>query len=343
MKSIARVLLLALAISACSVEKDDFIPLSSVPISYPGSDTLLVKNPREVMMKDSLLFLLASGPDEFVNVFSYPEMRLVCKLGAIGRGSGELIGVSTFDVDDDFLYLFDIPTSRRFRYSLSDVSRGEKKPDEIRKFDAFASPVLSFARCAGGMVAVEPKSPRVVLVSDDGTVSHSDYGLPDMAESVAERLNPMYVPSLWSGSVDCSDDGRILAAVTLLGDVLEIISLPDFERKLVVGEGGLPDVVTSGKAVSMGKIDGYFDVHVSGERIFALFSGMDREEMSRRLAAGESVPAGANIVKEFDLEGNLLRRYLLDRHITSFCMSEDGKSIIALAAEYEHLFYKFKL
>ena len=169
-----------------------------------------------------------------------------------------------------------------------------------------------------------------MLFDKDGSIKESPYRLPEEYSSDLEKIDPMYIPSLWNCQIDHDESNHILAVTTMLGDCLEIIDTRSFERKIVIGEGGYPALYTEGGRTSLGIIEGYYDVKIHDGQIYALFSGLSKKKLREDMRNGVSTPLGGNLIKVFDLRGNLMKTYELDFYSNGFCIDKKSHSLVML-------------
>jgi hypothetical protein len=179
---------------------------------------------------------------------------------------------------------------------------------------------------------------RFHILHSDGTLKESrgkislskkDKDIPDMVYAQA-----------WRGFLDYNFQTGILAIATQLGEVIEIYDIPgDSLINVVYGKQGEPRFnYRNGQAIPTG-IMGYSDIYVGEENIYALFWGQTFDEIKTTFWDIE----GGKEIRVFDLKGNPVKQYFLDRYITGFCVDEKNKVIIGLDVNSDQPVVKMKI
>lgn len=335
---------LALLVAGCRSGQDVKVTdLVSEPIHFAGEDSLLFRFPSKIRIFDTLA-IVQTRNDEMLQIFRYPEFEYQASLGRRGRGAGEILGISAFEVVGDTLSLMEMASKSIYGYSLRDVFDSKKEPSSIRAYKELRDPLLSCDFGESDIVSVYASSDsRLSVMSRDGSgLRNSSYGMLEDKTGVSEKIPPEYLPTLWQSVLAYDAGAGVAASATMLGDVIEIFDVSDMSRKAVVGPGGFPNVYKDGASVSVGRIDGYFDIVIDDARIYALYSGADRKEQSRLNRGGEDVPYGGDIVRVYDFGGTLLEEYHLDRHVCSICIDSPLSRIVAIDSNSENIFCSFK-
>lgn len=336
-------LLVFLVIGCRSGQEAKVTNLVSEPMHFTGEDSLLFRFPSKIRIFDSLA-VLQTRDDEMLQIFKYPEFEYLASVGRRGRGAGEILGISAFEVFGDTLSIMEMSSKSIYSYCLRDIFDSNKAPSSIRRYEGLRDPLLSCDFGESEIVSVYASSDsRFSVVSRDGSVSrNSSYGLVEDKSGVSDKIPSEYLPTLWQSVLAYDADDGVAVSATMLGDVIEIFDVSDMSRRVIVGSGGFPDVYKEGKSVSVGRIDGYFDVIIDDSRIYALYSGADRKEQSRLIRSGEDVPYGGNVVRVYDLVGALLAEYHLDRPVCSLCIDSSLSRMVAIDSDSDNIFYSFK-
>lgn len=183
---------------------------------------------------------------------------------------------------------------------------------------------------------------RIYVADTTGRlISHRAVPYP-VAEEELALVDKEMLPYLWCSDMDY-DNGH-LAITTRLGDVLEIhptVNDSQSEQRVVVGDDGAPAIDNDG---TLGRVEGYLDVRIVGDKVYAIYSGFPSEEVNRILDEGGNPPTGGKILRVFDLNtGELLRVYQLDRNVSTFDILPDGKTVIAADPNVEQQLCTFTL
>src|SRR5690606_4027178 len=78
-------------------------------------------------------------------------------------------------------------------------------------------------------------------------------------------------------------------------------------------------------------IMGYSDVYVGENGIYALFWGQSFDDIKQN----PDIKEGGRFIHVFDLSGKPIKKYVLDRYITGFCIDESNRKILALDVNAE--------
>lgn len=323
-------LVFCLLIFACKtdVKKINAEPLNSKILGSYENDSVFVTYPKGIKVKDSLLFMLSNSSKYFINVYSYPELKFVNYIGVVGKSHEELLSVSTFDIDDDYLYLIDISSKKLLKYHLKNITQSNCKPTEIIILNDINTPTLSYAKTEFGFISISAMNERYLLIDETGKNIKKFGLLPKNISDNVPEIDPLYIPSLWDVTVDYDEKSKFTAVATKLGDVIEVYNHETDEYNVVIGEDGMPNIVSKGNQMSIGKIDGYCDIKIADNQIYALFSGANRGKLIEQWRKGENSPNGGANMMVYSLDGEQKKHYVLDRYITGFDIK--NKQIIAI-------------
>lgn len=299
-------------------------------LSSYENDSVFVTYPKEIKIKDSLLFMLSSSSGHFINVYSYPKLEFLTYIGVVGKSSEELLSIGTFDVDDDYIYLIDVSSKKLLKYSLKNIMQKDNKPAEKVMLNDINIPSLSYSKTEYGFISISATGDRYLLIDEKGEKIKSFGSLPVNSSKDIPKIDSLYIPSLWNVSVDYDKKSNIIAVATKLGDVIEVCNLKTSECNVIIGKGGMPNIISKGNKISIGKIDGYYDIKIANNQIYALYSGVDREKLSEQWRKGINTPDGGVNMKVYSLDGELNKHYILDRYITGFDIDIKNKKIIAI-------------
>lgn len=308
----------------------------------PG-DTLMLGYVGSIRVQDTLLFLVdyghANRSEAIVQLYSYPSLRPLCRFVNRGKGPNEAIGIAGYVVDGDSVRVFTTVTPRMFVYALSDLVRGERLPARIISYPeeqcSYASGIhkldtgFMFVRFYG-----DPTAGRITRIDSYGNVIGTHYSIPCLPEELEQiaGYGQEMLATLWQTVAATSGD--VVALGTKLGDVLEIYHLSDSTRNRVVrGPDGSPEVGREGNSITFGVKSGYQDLKIVGDRIYAMY----RAERFKDSDSDESAEVKGSALRVFDLDGNWLKSYLLDRPLHSFDILSDGRTVVAgdPTAEYQ--------
>lgn len=278
--------------------------------------------PFRVRQIDSSIFVMDLHTTEYYcHQLSYPSMTHIQSFGKRGEGPNELLGTENIRIDSqENLWLLDANQRKFAACSLTEDTPQVEIPleeDLMRALDFTIYDNTHF------LVPDYSGKHRFCKVNKQGEIIKSYFSIP--AQQQAE--SPIALSQAWRAFIDYNPQNGIVAMVTQLGDILEIYH-PEKEKtiKIVAGEYGEPQFMErGGSAIPVG-IMGYGDVHVGNKYIYTLFWGHTFEDLKRNNIQVD----GGNQIKVFDLDGNPVKKYILDRHITGFHIDEAQNRMIAL-------------
>ena len=90
-------------------------------------------------------------------------------------------------------------------------------------------------------------------------------------------------------------------------------------------------------------IMGFSDIKVTSKYIYAVFQGIKFDDKIAAIKQGKEPENGAKYIYVFDLEGNPVRRYELDRRINSIDINEETNTIVATEAKSDDPIIEFKI
>ena len=132
----------------------------------------------------------------------------------------------------------------------------------------------------------------------------------------------------WRSFIDYNPRNGVLAAVTQLGEVLEVFNLKDSTHVVRIGPHGEPEFkLSEGYGIPTG-IMGFSDVQVTDSAIYAVFHGRSFKEIAQNARKSIQVDGGQYIYV-FNLKGEPLCKYVLDHCIYGISVNEQKGTILA--------------
>ncbi len=308
--------------------------------SLKTPESLFLGHVRRVLVRDSVLYLWDIKSPSMMLAVKYPSLEPICEFMSKGKGPEEMLELGGFDLDDRYLYVMASREPKMAIYVLDSLMRGARRPLRMVEFPAEVAPSFAFAKAGGDSIVLQSARPdRRVLVCDTaGGLLRAQYLLPEGSDK--REIEPMLVPYLWVSQMTYCN-GR-LALVTRLGEVLEICNPADTVQTIVVvGQDGIPVFSPEG---FMGQVNGFMDVRIVGDKVYAIYSGVTMKEIDRMLDEVGHAPSGGRYFRVYDLNtGQLERIYELDRYISTFDVLPDGRTVIAADPNSEHQLCTFTL
>lgn len=134
----------------------------------------------------------------------------------------------------------------------------------------------------------------------------------------------------------------LLVAATQLGEVLEIYNLQNGFHRVCLGPKGEPEFKLAGGYAIPDGIMGFSDVQVTNEAIYAVFHGHTFKEIMAQHQKEGRATDGGQYIYVFNLQGEPLCKYTLDRYITGFHVDERNKTITATDVNNDQPIVEFR-
>jgi hypothetical protein len=327
---------------SCSAEQasDPVFPETEF-LSVSGKtliDSPAMRYPFRVCVSDSALYMLDLHATEYYcHVFDYPGLHYRRSLAKKGKGPGELLDAENIRLSaTQKCWILDANQAQLACFSSDETNDG---PDTALPLDARLIRTLDFALYADSLFIVPDYTGthRFDILHADGTISESRGQIP-LKQKDKNIPDPAYAQA-WRGFVDYNAENGVLAIATQLGEVIELYDVPnDSLIRVIRGKAGAPRFqYKNGYAMPNG-IMGYSAIQVGKEYIYALFWGHTFDDIIHEVVKVE----GGNQIQVFDLKGNPVKQYILDRYITGFCIEEETGLLLGLDANSDQPVCVFK-
>ncbi|MDD4489216.1 MAG: BF3164 family lipoprotein [Paludibacter sp.] len=332
---------LLVTLSACSDSvsiKDDFSGKQcNISVKVQLSGKVFTRYPFRIRQQDSILFVMdLHGTEFYCHRFSYPEMQAKGSFAPRGSGPSEFLDTENIRFDSHGnICLLDANRSRI-------VILDKTNQDSIGqiKLPAKLIRTLDFDLVNDSLFVVPDYTGnyRYTLINGEGEIVKNCFSIPVSKKSkVASGVS---LAQAWRSFLDYNPDNGILAMVTQLGEVLEIYDLKaDSIINIVYGKASEPVFIDKGGYAVPNGIMGYSDVHVGRKNIYTVFWGRTFKDIRNNPNTRE----GGNLIQVFDLKGNPVRQYVLDKYITGFSVDEEAGKIIALDVNSDQPVVEFQL
>ena len=298
--------------------------------------------PYRITIKEGFAILMDLHPESYYyHLFTYPGWQPVAAFGKRGEGPKELLSADGVQfISMDSIYTLDANRMLISRWAFSATTQSVERVEDI-SLDKELIRSLDFYRTEQQFLIPNYTGQcRYHEVSHTGKKLHDVGTIP--TETYTNQKN-VALAQAWRTFADYHPKNRIYALVTQLGEVLEIYHLESGKRIVKYGPGGEPRFIeTSGRGIPMG-IKGFMDVRVTERYIYAIFDGLSWDERRKYQERGEIPPEGGHFLYQFDLKGNPVRKYVLDRNIYGLEIDEKNNRVIAVSVEGEHPIITFQL
>ena len=178
---------------------------------------------------------------------------------------------------------------------------------------------------------------RFLKVNCQGKLIEKIGAIPTANEKALHEARPALAQA-WRSFLDYNPHNGVLAAVTQLGEVVEVYNLKDSTHVVRIGEHNEPEFkVSDGYGIPTG-IMGFSDVQVTDSAIYAVFHGTSFKEIARQSGR---LSDGGKYIYVFSLKGEPLCKYVLDHYIYGIWVDEATKTIMATDVNSDQPILKF--
>ena len=285
-------------------------------------DTAVFRFPFRIKMQgDTVAIMDLHGMDHFIHLFHYPNFSYIISLGKRGDSPEEMLSVENIRWNGNSLWALDANSSKLTRFGLS-LSNDSLLREEAVSLDKEILRGLDFVIYDDSTFIIPDYSgeSRFCWVDRKGRLLHKMGIIPTTNEEALKHARPALAQA-WRSFIDYNPRNGILAAVTQLGEVLEIYNLKDSTHIVRVGLHGEPEFkVAEGYGIPTG-IMGFSDIQVTDTAIYAVFQGDTFEEISRKMQKGDMTDGGRYIYV-FSLSGEPIKKYVLDHYVYGISVDE---------------------
>ncbi|MCY4778294.1 BF3164 family lipoprotein [Sphingobacterium sp. UT-1RO-CII-1] len=289
-----------------------------------------------VQLSDSLLYIMdLHATDYYVHTVTYPDMKHRASLMPRGEAPEQFLSAENIRIDQKgHLWSLDANNNKLIQFKMLNDSVHTQSidldPNLIRTLD------FCFLNDSTFIVPDYSGENRIALLDKNGQIIRKLFHIPSENE---QQTAPMVLAQAWRSFMDYHPAHGLLVMATQLGQVLEIY---DMKKEILVNrvqpEGGQPQFSkTGGHAVPTG-IMGYSDIHIDDKYIYALFWGHSFEDLKTEKILKE----GGQFIHVFDLQGQPVRQYQLDRYLTGFHLDEKNNRFIGLDVNSDQPLVEYK-
>lgn len=321
----------------------DFPEEKEVVVAETALDSAYFRYPYRVEIGDGLVILMDLHNDShYLYAFTYPEWQPVAPFGKRGEGPEELLSADRVRLcAPDSVWVLDANRMQITRWAV-DVTHRQVSRVETIPLDKQLLRTLDFCKTPTGFLVDDYTGKhRFHEIGMDGRIIRSVGSIP--TEEEEKRKNPMALAQAWRSFMDYDPESGTLAIATQLGEVLEIHNLKTEFHTVLYGPAGEPIFSTQGNEAFPKGIKGYNDVQVTNKHIYVAFDGISFKERLRQYQAGEKGPDGGQYLYVFDLQGNPLRCYHLNRSVFGLAINEEAGIITCTTTDTDKPIITMKL
>lgn len=349
MKTLINILLLFAVLAACKSSPHsegqsyaDFPQMRELKGKVITLDTALFRYPFRVRVQgDKAVVMDLHGADYFCHIFHYPDFRYLLSLGKHGEAPDEQISVQNIRWNGDYLWALDANKSELTRYGF-DLSGDSLLRKEVVNLDKDILRALDFVMYDDSTFIIPDYSGnnRFCWVNSQGKLLRKLGELPSENEDALKNARPALAQA-WRSFIDYNPRNGVLAAVTQLGEVIEVYNLKDSTHVVRIGPHGEPEFkISSGYGIPTG-IMGFSDVQVTDSAIYAVFHGRSFKKIVQNAQKGIHIDGGQYIYV-FSLKGEPLCKYELDHYIYGISVDEARGIILATDVNKDEPVFEYK-
>ena len=320
----------------------DFPQEQSLQASALPLDTAVFRYPFRVRIAgDRAAVLDLHGPEHFVHVFSYPDFRYVASCGRRGNGPRETLSGEDIRWRGGMLQLLDANKSELTFWQGASIGDSLTQRERVKLGEGILR-ALDFVQVDDSTFLIPDYSGegRFCWVDRQGRLLRRVGTIPSDNEEALAHARPALAQA-WRSFVDYNPRNGVLAAVTQLGEVLEVWNLRDSTHVVRRGPMGEPEFrIAEGYGIPTG-IMGFSDVQVGDSAIYAVFHGHSFRDIAREVQQGKPLPDGGKHLYVFSLKGEPLVDYELDHYIYGISVDEGAGYFVATDVNRDDPIWKY--
>ena len=278
------------------------------------------------------------GTDHYGHLFQYPSFQYLSSFGRRGDSPMEMLSMENFRLQNHGLWTLDANKSELTRLDFSSSGDSLLREEAVTLDEDILRP-LDFVVYDDTTFVIPDYSgeSRFLKVNCQGKLIEKIGAIPTANEKVLHEARPALAQA-WRSFLDYNPHNGVLAAVTQLGEVVEVYNLKDSTHVVRIGEHNEPEFkVSDGYGIPTG-IMGFSDVQVTDSAIYAVFHGTSFKEIARQSGR---LPDGGKYIYVFSLKGEPLCKYVLDHYIYGIWVDEATKTIMATDVNSDQPILKF--
>lgn len=308
-------------------------------------DTALFRYPLRIRIAgDEAVVLDLHGADHFCHAFSYPGFRHLASFARRGEAPEEVLLAENVRWNGQSWLVLDSGNGKFIRYGWTEAGDSLLPCGTIGIGKEVLQPQDFTLPDNNGNCLIPDYSgkSRFCRVDRQGRLLQQWGEIPTANQKALQEARPALAQA-WRSFVDYNPRNGVLAAVTQLGEVLEVYNLQDSTHVVCIGPHGEPQFrVTQGYGIPTG-IMGFSDVQVTDNAIYTVFHGRSFEEIGQSMQKGVQLPDGGKHIYVFNLKGEPLREYLLDRYINGIHVDEQRGIITATDVNSDDPIVEFQM
>lgn len=306
-------------------------------------DTVFLRYPFRVTVKDSVALIMdLHNADYYYHAFTYPAWKHIVSFGKRGEAPGEMLSAETFQFNSlDSVWALDANKMHISRWSISPASCSAEQQEIISLDKSLIRSLDFYVTDSCFLIPDYLGEHRYHQVDYSGKPIKSMGKIPTEAD-YEETVRPALAQA-WRSFTDYNAQNEIYTLATQLGEAIEIYNLKTNTHTVLYGPNGEPQFKSVGAEGIPTGIMGFSDIQVTDRYIYTVFHGISFKEKAAAYQRGEKPEDGGRYIYVFDLEGNPVCKYTLDRAIYGIHVDEKANRIIATNVNSDNPIVEFEI
>lgn len=288
-------------------------------------DEAMLNYPFRIRVLGEYIYVMdLHATDNIMHIFNKTTMHHLHSFATRGNGPNEMIQAKNFYCHShDSIWIYDMAKREVSRWS-HDLGNDTITCAENIKLDKTIVSPFDFTLCSDTSFIFTDDSGvhRYIEVDMQGNPIRAFGSIP-LSEQ-ARTNNPALLAQGWVSYLHYSPRHNILVSATQLGDVLEVCNRNTDSTTVAYGKTADPKFSPQGDySIPIGLM-GFGDVQITSNNIYTIFYGRAFRDIVR---SGAQTPDGGKYINVFDLNGNPVKQYILDREITGFYIDEAAHTL----------------
>ena len=287
--------------------------------------------PYELMVKDTLLWVMDGAFDHMLRIFDHRQGRLIDSAGVKGTGYGELVGPWTFVVGPSaFIHVYDLTGKRISAYRYQE---GEGWVFHAHLDAAVPANFNNAFWLSDSIFIASTDDLNGRIGSFNVNTGHFQVWNNTFPPKISASISDPLHAELSAGKIAVNRKNGKVALASRHMDRIDIYDLTGTSQKVIIGpEGHLPvfRTETAGGSESIvwkrDKRYGYLAIASAGNCFIGLYSGRSYETHGDYDNCGDALYA-------FDWEGACVKKLILDVELIDLFFEEESKALYGITSD----------
>lgn len=289
------------------------------------NDSFLFSMPRDIMMIDSLLIVFDSYSDKRnLHVFNKFSGEFLKSFAHKGRAAGETLEISSVNVDNDNIVVFDPNLRKIIKYDIRKILNDNLIFDEIKL--PHSSDFVLQAIVSDTLVLLKGNSDKMRFGIFNESTSNIDVLATDYIRCVEDKEENWAIMG-YGAKWDLQPDGFKMLHTTYIGAIVELFeynggeiinycTIPIKKPIYRIADGAILKWI----ATTQETILGFEDTYVTNKFIYLLMYGVEKSKFE------QTYPQ----ILVFDWDGHFIKNYVFNERLTTISVDEDSSSLYGI-------------